>query len=239
MKSKVCSKCGEEKLLSEFGKRKGNIDGLSGFCLECMRDYKRVWAKEHYKENYERNRDKILNWQKLDRIKNPNKYKELQKNYRIKNKEKISKNRKKIHKLCPWKKIWADINTRCYNKNVEQYKYYGLKGIKNNFNNYNEIKFLWFRDKAYLMKFPTIDRIDNKFHYCLENCRFIENIENAIKDKRKPIFQCDSQGNFIRVFESLNYAARILKIGVSNICLVLKGKRKSAGGFLFKYKELL
>lgn len=41
-----------------------------------------------------------------------------------------------------------------------------------------QIKSLWFRDKAWLLKRPSIDRIDNKMGYCQDNCRFIELSEN-------------------------------------------------------------
>jgi len=41
-----------------------------------------------------------------------------------------------------------------------------------------EVKSLWIRDKANLLKRPSIDRI-NGGHYKLENCRFIEFRENA------------------------------------------------------------
>jgi len=47
----------------------------------------------------------------------------------------------------------------------------------------NDFKFLWFRDRAYLLKRPTIDRKDSNGNYELDNCRFIEFEENN-KNKR-------------------------------------------------------
>lgn len=43
--------------------------------------------------------------------------------------------------------------------------------------------------------------------------------------------------NFIAEYESLSEAARQLKLQPSSICKVIKGKRKTTGGYIFKYKE--
>lgn len=42
-----------------------------------------------------------------------------------------------------------------------------------------ECKFIWKRDKAHLLKEPSIDRINSSKGYFLENCRFIEMRENS------------------------------------------------------------
>ena len=46
-----------------------------------------------------------------------------------------------------------------------------------------QIKYIWHRDKAWQLKQPTIDRINNDSSYELDNCQFIENKLNSIKDK--------------------------------------------------------
>lgn len=43
---------------------------------------------------------------------------------------------------------------------------------------------LWFRDEAWKLKKPSIDRIDNKKGYIKENCRYIELSENQARDGR-------------------------------------------------------
>ena len=70
----------------------------------------------------------------------------------------------------PWMKTYLHIVGRCiYNKEGEYFK----KGIKN-FLNTQDLKYLWFRDKAYSLKQPSIDRIDADGDYTLENCQYIE-----------------------------------------------------------------
>jgi len=74
----------------------------------------------------------------------------------------------------PWYSSWDDAKSRCKDKTN---KHYGGRGIK------FDIPFwycgvLYWRDKAYLMKQHSIDRIDNDGDYVFANCRFIEKAEN-------------------------------------------------------------
>jgi hypothetical protein len=73
-----------------------------------------------------------------------------------------------------------DIRQRCHNPNATGYKYYGGRGI-GFLITIDEIIKLWIRDKAWLLKRPSIDRKDNDGHYTYENCRFIELSENVKK----------------------------------------------------------
>lgn len=73
----------------------------------------------------------------------------------------------------PWNKNYKAARGRCVYKSNKYYK----KGIKFMMSR-NDFKILWFRDKAYLMKKPSIDRINPKGDYTLENCRYIELTEN-------------------------------------------------------------
>lgn len=78
----------------------------------------------------------------------------------------------------PWKKTFVSIVGRCTSRNNRYYK----KGIKN-FLSVSDLKYLWFRDKAYLMKCPSIDRINNNGNYTIENCKYMELIDNCRKDQ--------------------------------------------------------
>ncbi len=75
--------------------------------------------------------------------------------------------------LMPWEKTQRSVIRRCAPSGC-----YYKKGIKN-FLTKKDLKFLWFRDKAWLLKEPSIDRIKNNKHYTLENCRYVEMRENA------------------------------------------------------------
>ena len=83
--------------------------------------------------------------------------------------------RQKIKK-CPWYKHLISLRSRCSYTKCKYYK----KGIKS-FLTEEDIKELWFRDKAYLLKQPSIDRKDNNGHYIKDNCQFIEFVENSRK----------------------------------------------------------
>lgn len=84
---------------------------------------------------------------------------------------------KKTQKF-PWNSIHHSAKQRCNNPNNSHYKNYGGRGIKF-FITLAEIKELWFRDRAYLLKVPSIDRKDNNGNYTFDNCRFMELSDNA------------------------------------------------------------
>lgn len=70
----------------------------------------------------------------------------------------------------PWLKSLEHVRRRCAPSGQ-----YGKKGRKNHLTS-ADAKYLWFRDKAYLMDKPSIDRKDHRKTYTIENCKFIEYI---------------------------------------------------------------
>jgi hypothetical protein len=157
MKTKVCTKCGEQKLLLEFTKDRTKKNGLSSRCKACSvilsQDYrKRNIEKVKQYENFKYTNDKLL---------------------------------------IPWYKHWKAGRQRCNDKNASNYKYYGAKKI-NFLLTIDEIKILWFRDKAYLMKEAQLSRKNHNKNYVFDNCEFIEKKDNVgernkrvAKEKRK------------------------------------------------------
>ena len=110
-----------------------------------------------------------------------------QREWRENNKEKYLKQGRdqylKNRKYFRWKIHYYNAHKRCSSPNGEYYK----KGISFNIT-IEEFKFLWFRDEAYNLKRPSIDRINSQLGYFLDNCRFIELSENSrrsLETKRK------------------------------------------------------
>jgi len=104
--------------------------------------------------------------------------------YRKRNKEKIKgyyQDKKEINdertnkyrEEHPWLRFYTNARQRCENPNCPSYKWYGAKGIKFCLT-LDEVKQLWFRDKAYEMNRPSIDRKKSDVDYCFSNCRFVE-----------------------------------------------------------------
>ena len=86
--------------------------------------------------------------------------------------EKVRNSRRNWRKKTPWFTHYNCARCRCV------YKYGSYFGKVKFLMTLEDFKTLWFKDKAYLMMRPSIDRIDSKGDYILDNCRFIELTEN-------------------------------------------------------------
>ena len=79
----------------------------------------------------------------------------------------------------------------------------------------------------------------------VDNLEWVTNKENQIHKVKtglgnnftRRIIQYDLEMNELNKFNSIVCASKILNIGKSNISGVLKNKRKTAGGFIFKYLD--
>lgn len=60
--------------------------------------------------------------------------------------------------------------------------------------------------------------------------------DNNLINLRKPVLQLDDNGEIIKEFISITEAGKLLDIKVSNISSVLNNRRKTAGGFHWRYK---
>lgn len=87
---------------------------------------------------------------------------------------------KRFYARQPWHKHYYAAVTRCNpnTKNAGYRKYYVNAGIKIRITS-DEVKALWFRDNAALMRRPSLDRIYIAGNYSIGNCRFMEQSDNS------------------------------------------------------------
>lgn len=118
---KKCSKCEDEKELDQFGKRKLNKDGLHYWCKKCIGEDTII--RKNYRKNYNKiSKEKILNYNKN------NKKKLLFQNklWKINNKERV-KELSKIHNSKKTKEQIKESNINQikngYKKNWSKYQY--------------------------------------------------------------------------------------------------------------------
>lgn len=90
----------------------------------------------------------------------------------LESRERLNANARKWRKSHLWVASWRNAKCRCRPTGK-----YGRRGIKC-LMTVDEFKEIWDRDRAWLLKRPSIDRINTKGHYVKDNCRYIELIEN-------------------------------------------------------------
>jgi hypothetical protein len=73
----------------------------------------------------------------------------------------------------------------------------------------------------------------NNLEWC--DCYYNMHYGSRIAKTSKPICQYSRDGDLVARHPSMNEAARITGIQETNICAVAIGKRKSAGGFVWRY----
>ena len=167
--------------------------------------------------------------------------KKYHRNYYLSYKIEQIKHVKEVRKLIPWHYCLINIRQRCNNIKNPAYKHYGAKGIKCLITE-DELKTLWFRDKGYELKRPSIDRIKSDKNYIFKNCRFIElsdnSIERNLRCSKKPIIQYGKQGQYVCEWASVGEASKFYDCHISNISNVLRGKSQTACGFKWRYKNV-
>lgn len=83
-------------------------------------------------------------------------------------------------------RIWGNIKSRCLNPNVDNYQFYGAKGVSvcQEWLNDFQVFYDWAITHGYKDNL-TIDRKDSDGDYCPENCQWITQSENATRANNK------------------------------------------------------
>lgn len=124
---------------------------------------------------------------------------------------------------------------------------YSKQELKDYLHNSTTFVYLWqeWVDSGYNTRLrPSIDRVDFRRHYTLDNIQLITWEENNIKGileansiKYKPVKQYDLKGNYIDTFCSMVEAATKTNTNKSDLSCCCRGKYKTAGGFIWKFKN--
>ncbi len=120
--------------------------------------------------------------------------------------------KKEWYKKDPWKNHFKSARYRCNYPTSKKYKNYGGRGIQFLLT-LAQVKRLWFRDKAYNLKTPSIDRKNTDGNYTYGNCRFIERDLNTRKGRK--IIRINPLG-VRKEYPSLISAAKALGLGQKN-----------------------
>lgn len=138
---KRCTKCGEEKPLSEFEKEKRKKDGMSSWCLKCHNEQKRRYRAA----NREKMREKDHKWKAANPEKalaaarkwkatNPEKVRELNHKWRAAHPEKVREHERNHHALkkgnggkitdaeCLWLKEFYNYTCLCCERKEPEIK---------------------------------------------------------------------------------------------------------------------
>lgn len=84
----------------------------------------------------------------------------------------------------------------------------------------------------------TVNHIDmNVANNALSNLEYMELVKNIQIAKFKPILQFDKSGNFIREWDGASEVEKEMNISNANISKCCMGKRKTAGGYIWRFKK--
>ena len=151
---------------------------------------KQLKKSESNRKYREKNKEELKQKKHEYYLKNRERISQIGRNWWKNNKSEGKKIREKYRKTNPWMTHFWTARQRCTKSYHPAYHRYGGRGILFKLT-MDEVKFLWFKNKAFQMKKPTIDRINNDGNYELTNCCFLELIDNIRKywkDKEVVVF---------------------------------------------------
>lgn len=141
--------------------------------------------------------------------------------------------------------VWQAMRARCSNPKNPKYHIYGGKGITV-CDEWQTFEGFWKDMEDGYVKGLTIDRKESNKGYNKENCQWLSHSKNSAKtDKVRPITQYHvvQKPSYdlieIKQWPSALSAAEELGLTAAHITVVCQGKRKTHGGYAWKYTEEL
>lgn len=187
IQKKVCSKCGVEKEISEFQKRKKSKDGYDAQCKSCKNKKRRKYRAENRdiilkkdREYKHKNRDILLAKRRIYKEKNKEKIKKQSKEYYQNNIDRIKeyaiKNKETIRRSC--KRYYRNIDNNIIIK------------LKSRIFDYNKIKNKKYSiDDLFFIKEEYILNIKKMFNKKYSEDKFING--EIEMHHIKPLRECD------------------------------------------------
>ena len=215
--TKICTKCNCEKELTEFRYIK-STQKYRANCIECEKEY-----FDNYKSN------------NITDIKIS-----------------AEKSRTKIRrtKIGLIKRIYDSQRTSSKKRNfpLPEYTDKWLIDFMLSSEYFHKIYNDWVNSGYKRDMIPSIDRIDDYIGYCKTNIkievfkdnrnRYYSDAINGVNNKQnKSICQYTKDNVLISTFFSISEATRVTKVDGGDISKVAKLKKKSAGGFIWRYKD--
>ncbi len=139
--------------------------------------------------------------------------------------------------------IWQQMRDRCNNSNNKKFHIYGKKGIQV-CQDWETFEGFWKDMEEGYECGLTIDRKDSNLGYNKENCQWLSHSQNSSKtSKIKPVTQYHVARkpeyilHVIKNWDSAKAAADELGLTAAHISVVCQGKRKTHGGYAWKYTD--
>ena len=175
--AKECTKCKEVKSMDEFTRKSDKKDGRCSRCKECEKKQQKESQryKEYQKEYREKNKEKLAQQHKEYAEKNKEKIKEYRKEYRIKNRERLLEKEKLYREAHP------NYMKEWHKNHKEHNRQYYLDNLEHRkqYNLENREKQLAYFKQRY---------IDKREEYLKEVAKMLKEIESIITEYKLPIY---------------------------------------------------
>lgn len=191
MEVKTCTQCWCTKPLSDFYKGRGKCKDCIGKNMSEYYKKNKSWLSVNKKKRYAENKDEINKWRREKYAEDKEIFLKRASDYYARNREdvlrrakiNIEKRKEKDFITFKLRRIYAGIKHRCNNPNDKCYNRYWwrwIKCLRKTFEDfYNDMHVSYEEHyNEYWEKNTQIDRIDNDWHYCKENCRWVTVKEN-------------------------------------------------------------